>query len=114
MAKPKKPTASTTVAILVRFNGAVQFKKALVNKVELTFVGGKARLSVTPHTDHRIDWEVSGFVGTKWSFTLASETEGFAVDPKGLADPGKSFALKKTTEKRGFTFRLKESEEDAS
>jgi len=95
----KPSAAGTTVNLLLQYSGGLNFKKAMVNGVQMVFSGGVSRFSISVKGDHRLLWEVAGFVGAKWSYKLISETEGYVVSPKKLSDPGRSFELKQPFEK---------------
>lgn len=99
-----------SVVLVLKFKGKPKFRQAFVNDVELKFSGNTARFSVAPDTDYDLKWVVQGFVGTKWSYTLSAEDEGFAVDPANLSNPGKKFELNAPKETKHQAFRVKESE----
>ncbi len=107
-----RPSASgTTVNLLLQYSGGLNFKKAMVNDVQMVFNGGVARFSISAIGDHRLQWEVAGFVGAKWSYKLVSETDGYAIRPKTLSNPGRSFTLEQAFERpKLVTFSLEEVE----
>jgi hypothetical protein len=119
MPKAKKKTAATNkatniVELELKYSGGLQFKKALVNRVKLAFSGGVAGFGVQEGTDHVLTWEVVGFVGTKWSFKLTTDADGYEIKPKKLSDPGESMELEETTEKHDFTFSVVKKKEEAA
>lgn len=104
MARKKKSASllsasGITVNLLLQYSGGLNFKKAMVNGVQMIFSGGVARFSISIKGEHGLQWEVAGFAGAKWSYKLISETEGYIVNPKKLSDPGRSFTLEQAFEK---------------
>jgi hypothetical protein len=108
VAKSTKP--NPTVILVFKFKGAVQHKQLFVNDVDLTFVAGRARFSVDPKKDYRLRLVVKGFGGTKCSYTLAAESEGFAVKPKTLSDPGRKFEMSAPKETKTHDFTVVKTE----
>ena len=101
-----------SVDIAVNFSGNLFAKKVFINDVQLNFVGGVAHVSVKKDANCQVHWQVAGFVGAKWSYTITCESDAFAIDPKKLSSPGKSFTLKSAFEEPAIeTFKVTDAQE---
>jgi len=116
-AKGKRASASAAsvmVDLVLRYSGGLQFKKALVNNVKLPFSGGVARFSVKAGINYKLQWVVDGFVGTKWSFKLATESQGYAVKPAVLSSAGRSYVLQSPRETEEESFKIEAQSGDGA